>query len=204
MSGYRTHTCGELRLTDAEKDVRLSGLGPSPARPWRPEIHRSQRPLRHHPDRGGPRFAGLRNRRDVAFGMGGPGCRSVPTPARGHRKPRAPDRSDRDFCLGDSRAVGSGRAAAAGVRRPGISRRHPSALPFPRPSPRAPAPQHHSPRGDHRQPAAAHEGARVLRIPDADSHRIDAPKAPATSWCRAGFTRENSTPCRRRRSSSSS
>ena len=25
MSGYRTHTCGELRIADAGKDVRLSG-----------------------------------------------------------------------------------------------------------------------------------------------------------------------------------
>ena len=52
--------------------------------------------------------------------------------------------------------------------------------------------------------APPHEGKRLLRIPDADPHRRRRRRARATSWCRAAFIPENSTRCRRRRSSTSS
>ena len=97
-------------------------------------------------------------------------CRPRP---EGTENPELPTGQIEIFASRDSRAVGSGRAAAAGVRRPGISRRHPAALPLPRPAPRAPAPQHHAARRrSSTVAAAAHEGARLLRIPDADPHRL--------------------------------
>ena len=50
----------------------------------------------------------------------------------------------------------------------------------------------------------AHEGAGLLRIPDADPDRLVAGRARAIIWCRRAFIRASSTRCRRRRSSSSS
>ena len=46
-------------------------------------------------------------------------------------------------------------------------------IPVPRPAPRKAAPQHHAARRDHRFAARAHEGAGLLRVPDADSHRLE-------------------------------
>ena len=45
---------------------------------------------------------------------------------------------------------------------------------------------------------------RLHRVPDADPDGLAAPRARATSWCRRGCIPASSTPCRRRRSSSSS
>ncbi len=51
---------------------------------------------------------------------------------------------------------------------------------------------------------APHEGAGLLRIPDADPDRVVARKARATISCRRASIPASSTRCRRRRSSSSS
>ena len=45
-------------------------------------------------------------------------------------------------------------------------------LPLPRPAPRAAAREHHAARAGDRLAALAHEGAGVLRVPDADPHRL--------------------------------
>ena len=46
---YKTHTCGELRATNAGQTVNPGRLGPSPARPRRGHFHGLTRPLRHRP-----------------------------------------------------------------------------------------------------------------------------------------------------------
>ncbi len=80
-----------------------------------------------------------------------------------------------------------GRTADAGVRRAGISGGHPAQIPLSRPAPRPPARQHHEARRDHRFAAPAHEGAGLLRVPDADPDRVEPgrrarlPRAVATA-----------------------
>ena len=56
----------------------------------------------------------------------------------------------------------------------------------------------------HRLDPPPHDRAGLHRVPDADPDRLLARKARATSWCRRGCIPASSTPCRRRRSSSSS
>ena len=58
----RTHTCGELRASDAGKRAVADGLGAPPPRPGRRDLHPPARPRRRDPDRvprrrrpGGPR-----------------------------------------------------------------------------------------------------------------------------------------------------
>ena len=57
---------------------------------------------------------------------------------------------------------------------------------------------------DHRFDPAADEGAGLLRVPDADPDRVVARRRARLSGAVAHPSRENSTRCRRRRSSSSS
>ncbi len=65
------------------------------------------------------------------------------------------------------------RAADAGVRRAGVPGGDTAQIPVPRSAPRAPASQHHEARGDHRLDPPPHEGRRLLRVPDADSHGVE-------------------------------
>ena len=58
--------------------------------------------------------------------------------------------------------------------------------------------------GDHRLDAPTHGRSRLLRVLDADPDCVSARKARATSWCRSASIPASSTPCRRRRSSTSS
>ena len=52
--------------------------------------------------------------------------------------------------------------------------RDPAQIPLPRPAPRQAAPKHHAARASHRFAAPPHEGAGLLRIPDADPDRLVA------------------------------
>ena len=65
MHAYRTHTCGALRLLGGGADGASVRLGAPQARPWPAAVHRSARPLRHHP---------MRHRRVVAAVRGGRGA----------------------------------------------------------------------------------------------------------------------------------
>ena len=87
---------------------------------------------------------------------------------------RPADRRGRGLRPRDRGAGAGRRIADAGVRRPGISRGYPAQIPLPRSAPRAAAQQHHDARPGHQFDPAAHEGAGLLRIPDADPHRLVA------------------------------
>ena len=148
------------------------GLVSSHPRPWRRAVHRSARPLRHHPGGRRSRQSGVQDRRDAALRMGGARRRQGAPAAGRHRESRSADRGGRGLRPRD-RGSGTGRRTAdAGLRRPGISRGDPAQISFPRPAPRASASQHHEARRHHRLAAAADEGAGLLRIPDADPHRL--------------------------------
>ncbi len=60
------------------------------------------------------------------------------------------------------------RAAAAGVRRAGLSGRHPAQVPLPRPAPRDAARQHRQAHQDHLVDAPADGRCRLCRVLDAD------------------------------------
>ena len=202
---YRSHTCGALRAADVGKDVRLSG--------W---VHRMRDhggllfiDLRDHYGltqvRRRPRQPGLQGGRDGALRVGDPRRRQGARAARGHRQPEAADRRGRGVRRRDRGAVGGRGAAAAGVRRAGLSGG---------PAAAATASSTCAARRctrnimlrcrDHRLDPPAHDEAGLHRVPDADPDRVARPRARATSWCRRACTRASSTRCRRRRSSSSS
>ena len=149
MHRYRTHNCGALRAEPNRLHRQAFGLVSPHPRPWRPAVHRPARPLRPDPGGGRPGFAGLRDRRKAALGMGRQGRRPGAGAPRRHREPGPADRRRRGLRHRDRGAGPGGRAAAAGVRRPGLSRGHPAQVPLPRPAPRAAAPQHHAARRHH-------------------------------------------------------
>ncbi len=204
MHRYRTHTCGALRAGDIGREVRLSG--------W---CHRIR-------DHGGVLFIDLRDHyglTQVVADPDSPAFKVAETlrsewvvrvdgkvrrrPER-HRECRSADRRGRGLYPRDRGAGARRRAADAGIWRAGISRRDPAAVPLPRPAPRASAPEHHEARRDHRFAAAADEGAGLLRISDADPHRLLAGRRARLSRAVAACIRASSTRCRRRRSSSNS
>ena len=187
------------------RPVRASfRMGPSGARSRRPAVHRPARPLRPDPVRRRPQLAGLQRGRAGALGMGDPHRRHGEGAHAGNRQPQPADGRRGSLHRRAGGAVGGGRAADAGLRRPRLSGGDAAQVPLPRPQARQAPPQHHEAGGDHFVAAPAHDGVRLLRVPDADPDRILARKARATSWCPRGSIPASSTPCRRRRSSSSS
>ena len=165
-------------------------LVPSYPRPWRRAVHRFARPLRHHPMRGRSGFARVQGRGKVPLGMGGADRRQGAPPSRWHRQPGVADRGGRSLCQRDRGAGACGRAAAAGVRRAGISRRHKAQVPLPRPASREAAPEHHDPRRHRRFDAQADEGAGLLRIPDPDPDGVLAGRGAGFSGAVADSSRK--------------
>ena len=205
MHRYRSHTCGALRDGRYRPDRPPVRLVPPHPRPWRRAVHRPARPLRHDAMRRRSGFAGLQGGREAALRMGGADrrarCASVPP---GTENPELPTGAVEVFVTEHRGARPGRRTAAAGLRRPRISRGDAAQVPLPRPAPREAAPEHHEARRDHRFAAPADEGAGLLRVPDADPDRLVARRARATTWCRRACIPASSTRCRRRRSSSSS
>ena len=205
MHRYRSHTCGALRESDVGEIVRLSG--------W---CHRIR-------DHGGVLFIDLRDHYGMtqcvvdpdspAFKAGRDSCArngwSGSTARCASARPAPRTRSCRpaliEVYIDRDRGAGSGRrAAAAGVRRPGIPGGDAAHVPLPRSAPREAARQHHEARRDHRLAAPAHEGAAASSSSRRRSSPRPRPRARATSWCRRACIPASSTRCRRRRSSSSS
>ena len=106
--------------------------------------------------------------------MGDPRRRAGARAPRGHGQHRAADRRGRAVRHRDRGAVGGQGAAGAGVRRAGLPGRPAPAVPLPRSAARDPAQEHHAAPGDHRVDQEAHDGSRVLRVLDADPHRVVA------------------------------
>ena len=136
-------------------------LGAPQARSRAAAVHRSARPLRHHPGRVPARASVLCGRRERA-----PGERAHGDRPRGRAQPRdgQPEPADRRGRGGRRRPAGrgAGRAAAApGQRRARLSRRHPPALSLPRPAARVDAAEHPAALARDLEHPAAHGGSRA-------------------------------------------
>ena len=150
MHRYRTHTCGALREADIGKEVRLSG--------W---CHRIR-------DHGGLLFIDLRDHYGITQVVADPDSPAfkdaeklrsewvVRIDGKVRKRPAGTENPDLptgavEVYISEIEVLGAGRRAAdAGVRRPGISGRHPAQVPLPRSAARAAPPQHHDARRSHR------------------------------------------------------
>ena len=176
MHRYRTHTCGALRDSRHRRDRAAVRLVPSHPRPRRRAVHRSARPLR--PDAGAwpTRIQpGVQGRRDAARRMGGADRRQgAPAPGR-HREPRTADRRGRGLHHARSRCW----ARPAELPMPVFGdQEYPEEIRLKyRFLDLRRERLHHNimKRGaDHRLDPPPHEGAGLLRIPDADPDRVVA------------------------------
>ena len=146
MHRYRTHTCGALRESDIGETVRLSG--------W---CHRIR-------DHGGVLFIDLRDHyglTQVVADPDSPAFKEAETlrsewvvriDGKVRKRPAGTENPDLptgmiEVFVTEIEVLGPGRRTAdAGVRRSGISGRHPAQIPLPRSAARAAAQQHHEAR----------------------------------------------------------
>ena len=201
---YRSHTCGALRQGDVGANARLSG--------W---VHRVR-------DHGGLLFIDLRDHYGLTQVVADPdspafkaaetvrsewvirvdGTRARPA-ARARSTPSCrPARSScsppRSRCCRRPRSCPSRCSASPTTRRICAS------IPLPGPAARDAARQHHEAARGHRLDPAAHARGRLLRVPDADPDRLQPRGRARLPGALAHPCRASSTPCRRRRSSTSS
>ena len=200
---YRSHTCGALRKSDVGANVRLSG--------W---VHRVR-------DHGGVLFIDLRDHYGLTQVVADPDSAAFKAaellrsewvvridgksarPAGGDDQRRASDRRDRALRQRDRSAFGGEGVARSGLRRTGISRRPAPAVSFPRSASRDAACHHHEAARDHACHPAAHARRRLQRISDADPDRFEPRRRARFPRAEPNSSRASSTPCRRRRSSTS-
>ena len=206
MHRYRSHTCGALREGDVGKDVRLSG--------W---VHRVRDhggllfiDLRDHygltqvvADPGQP---GLQGGRDGALRVGDPRRRQGARAARGHASTRS-CRPARSRCSpAEIEVLSAAKELPVPVfGEPDYPEDLRLQVPLPRPAARDAA---------RATSCCGNEiiGSIRRRMREAGFFEFQTPiltassarRARATSWCRRACIRASSTPCRRRRSSSSS
>ena len=133
-----------LRSANVGEDCPPLRLGPPRPRPWRPAVHRPARPLRHDPDGCRPGFARLSRspravRAEWVIRVDGT-VRPRPAGTGNADLPTGAGRGLRDRHRG---AVRGRRTAAAGLRRPRLSRGDAAQVPLPRPAPRQAPPEHH-------------------------------------------------------------
>ena len=143
------------------------------SRPWRRALRRSARPLRHDADCSGSGLARLQGSRGGSLRVGDPRRWRRPNAAGGHCERQPADRRGGAVRHGTRSAGARGRAAAARLRRTGLSGGHAAHLPLSRSPPRAAAPQHHDAWAHRRFDPPPDEGGRLFRVPDADPHRIE-------------------------------
>ena len=159
MHRYRSHTCGALRESDIGQDVRLSG--------W---CHRIR-------DHGGVLFIDLRDHYGITQVVADPDSPAFKDAEKlrsewvvridgkvrkrpaGTENPDLPTGAGRGLYPRDRGARPGRRTADAGVRRAGISGRHPAEIPLPRSAPREAAQQHHAARRVIDFDPPPHEGA---------------------------------------------
>ena len=173
MHRYRTHTLWRsprVRRRAARPPVRLV---PSHPRPRRRAVHRPARPLRHDPMRGRSRFAGLRPAEKLRSEWVVRHRRRRAQAPRGHRERRTCRPAQIEVYVREIEVLGPAGDLPLPVfgdqPYPEDTRLQ---IPLPRSAPREAA-RNIMLRGrvvdSH---ARAHEGAGVLRVPDADPHRL--------------------------------
>ena len=190
MHDYRTHTCGALRKEDVGKTVRLSG--------W---VHRMR-------DHGGLLFIDLRDHYGLTQIVADPHSPAFKEAERlkpewvvridGEVVARTPETINPNLPTGEVEVrikshrgpVRGEGAAAAGVRRAGLSGGHAAQISLPRPSPREPARQYHEAAGDHLVVAQPHARRRLLRVSDADPDRLVAGRRARLSRAVARASRQ--------------